>query len=239
MKLGILGGFGGYATIDFFRRLLERFSLDTERSYPHVIMDNNFSMPSRTKALLTGEGWDEIVDAIAHSIRMMLSENVDAIVLVCGTAHAFLPDVYRKVPKAKEKVVSIIDALGEKLKNDKINQVLVIAAEGALHRKIYTKKLKKMGIEAVEPAESEWKEIRKYIEAVKKNNYSDEMAEEYLRFIRRYGEKNIVLGCTEFPALVNEYKKRDPFYGDEFIFYDPLETVLANLEEISNMKKQS
>lgn len=237
MRLGVLGGFGGYATIDFFRRLLEKFSSSTERSYPHVIMDNNFSMPSRTKALLSGEGWDEIVEAITHSMRIMLSENVDAIVLVCGTAHAFLPDVYKIVPEAKDKVVSIIDALGEKLKKEEINQVLIVAAEGTLYRHIFSDRLKLLGIDGLEPSSNEWPEIRRFIEIVKRNNYSDDIAVDFLKFIQNYGRENVVLGCTEFPALVNEFKKSNPAYGKEYNFYDPLEVVLDKLVKMNTMLK--
>jgi len=232
MKLGLLGGFGGYATIDFFRRLLERFSSDTERSYPQVLIDCNFSMPSRTKALLTGEKWDEIVDAIAHSIKIMMTERVDAIVLVCGTAHAFLPDVYKKIPEAKEKVINIIDVLGERLESDKVKQVLIIAAEGTLYRHIYSNSLDKSGIVGVEPHEGDWSRIRYFIEAVKKNDYNDDVADDFLHFISKYNVKDVVLGCTEFPALVNEFKKKSPSYGEVYNFYDPLEVALEKIEEI-------
>lgn len=37
-KLGLIGGFGGYAALDSFRRILEKFQIDTERSYPHIII---------------------------------------------------------------------------------------------------------------------------------------------------------------------------------------------------------
>lgn len=50
-KVGIIGGFGAYATLNFYKRLLEEFASESERNYPHIIMDNNFTMPSRTRAL--------------------------------------------------------------------------------------------------------------------------------------------------------------------------------------------
>ena len=47
-SIGIIGGFGAFATLDFFGRLLVRFRSDCERNYPRIVMDNNFRMPSRT-----------------------------------------------------------------------------------------------------------------------------------------------------------------------------------------------
>ena len=74
-------------------------------------------MPSRTRALLYDECVDEIVKDIADSVRLMLSNEVDKIVLVCGTAHYFLEQVYELLPEAREHIVDIIDCLGERLQN--------------------------------------------------------------------------------------------------------------------------
>lgn len=53
-RIGIIGGFGAYATLDFYGRLLDSFEVASERDYPNMIIDNVYSMPSRTRALLTG-----------------------------------------------------------------------------------------------------------------------------------------------------------------------------------------
>lgn len=68
-KLGIIGGFGAYTTLNFYKRILEVFAAENEREYPHIIMDNNFTMPSRTKALLYNESYDVVVREIAESIK--------------------------------------------------------------------------------------------------------------------------------------------------------------------------
>ena len=88
-KIGIIGGFGAYATLNFYKRILEVFKGEKEWDYPHIIMDNNFTMPSRTRALLFDESYEEIVEEIGASMKRMISLDVDYIVLVCGTAHCF------------------------------------------------------------------------------------------------------------------------------------------------------
>lgn len=35
-SVGIIGGFGAYATLDFYRRFLEKFNCECERDYPHI-----------------------------------------------------------------------------------------------------------------------------------------------------------------------------------------------------------
>ena len=90
-RVGIIGGFGAYATLDFYGRLLDSFAVESERDYPNMIIDNVFSMPSRTRALLTGEGQTEIVETIANSMKKLLDYDVGRMVMICGTAHYFLP----------------------------------------------------------------------------------------------------------------------------------------------------
>lgn len=46
--IGILGSFGAYAPLDFYSRFLKVFESSCERNYPHIYMDNNYTMPSRT-----------------------------------------------------------------------------------------------------------------------------------------------------------------------------------------------
>ena len=60
--VGIIGGFGAYATLDFYDRFLTKFKSDCERDYPHIYMDNNYTMPSRTKALLYGDDYYHFPD---------------------------------------------------------------------------------------------------------------------------------------------------------------------------------
>ena len=217
-RVGIIGGFGAYATLDFYGRLLDSFAVESERDYPNMIIDNVFSMPSRTRALLTGEGQTEIVEIIANSMKKMLDYDVDCMVMVCGTAHYFLPYVYEKLPETKDKVINILEATGKHLAANNIDKVLILAAEGTLKQKLYSKSLAKYNIACIEPEEQYWEEIRYFIECVKQNKYDKELKNRFLHFLSRYDVGNIILGCTEFPVLLRHIYMDRKVYD----FYDPL-----------------
>lgn len=236
-KVGIIGGFGAYATLNFYKRILEQFASDSERNYPHIFMDNDFTMPSRTRALLYGEEYSAVVDGIAASMDKMCRLGADYIILVCGTAHAFLPDVYKLVPEAEKKVLDIINITRSKLLNESVNQVLVIAAEGTLKHEIYTKRFEKYGIKCENPQEECYAEIRMFIESVKRNKMDAETAKAFMDFLGRFGIKDIILGCTEFPILVDYISESGTKEGEElkrYRFWDPLEVTI---EELKNRLK--
>ncbi len=234
-KLGIVGGFGAYATLNFYRRILEVFASKSERNYPHIVMDNNFTMPSRTRALLFDEDYDDVVLGIAESMKLMLQQKVDKIVLVCGTAHYFLEDVYKIVPEAKGKVLDIIEVLGNELENKKKTDALVMAAEGALLKELYPAKLGKYGVSCISPPREYYDEIRFYIESVKQNKLNKDVAIRFVKFINSFSSNNIILGCTEFPILV-EYIQNKCMHEEiekdweKLCFFDPLEMVINHLK---------
>lgn len=236
-KLGIIGGFGAYATLHFYQRILEEFASETERDYPHIIMDNNFTMPSRTRALLCEEGYEEIVKGIAASMKLMLEQQADWIVLVCGTAHYFLEDIYAMIPQARGRVVDIISVLGEELEKRGEDELLVIAAEGALLKQLYSKRLEKYGISCISPKKECYAEIRFFIESVKRNQVDMSVCRRFEAFLKQYKVKNVILGCTEFPILVQcisemNMTREEKEEWEMYHFFDPLEMTIVRLKQI-------
>ena len=226
--VGIIGGFGAYATLDFYGRLLDSFAVESERDYPNMIIDNVFSMPSRTRALLTGAGQTEIVEHTVNSMKKMVDYDVDCMVMICGTAHYFLPYVYEKLPEAKDKVINILEATGKHLAANNIDKVLILAAEGTLKQKLYSRTLARYNIACVEPEEQYWEEIRYFIECVKQNKYDNELKDRFLRFLDGYDVDNIILGCTEFPVLLRHIDMGEGTSN----FYDPLTYGIQEIHRI-------
>ena len=151
-------------------------------------------------------------------MKKMLDYDVDCMVMICGTAHYFLPYVYEKLPEAKDKVINILEATGKHLAANNIDKVLILAAEGTLKQKLYSRTLARYNIACVEPEEQYWEEIRYFIECVKQNKYDNELKDRFLRFLDGYDVDNIILGCTEFPVLLRHIDMSEGTSN----FYDPL-----------------
>ena len=232
-KIGIIGGFGAYATLDFFKRILDMFASDCERNYPHVLLDNNFTMPSRTKALLTGEDYEIVVEEIAESLKKMCEYDVEHIILPCGTAHAFLNDVYKIIPEARGKIINLIETSGKTLAKSRVDDILVIAAEGSMKNRIYSEVFRTYGISCCYPEEEEYATVRYFIECVKRNELKAEVEAAFFKFLEKYNKTNILLGCTELPVLTNYIFSLQSCQKDiwnKYVFWNPLEMVLIELK---------
>lgn len=176
-----------------------------------------------------GIEYDAVVRMIAASMKKMEKLGADYIVMVCGTAHAFLPDVFKIVPEAEEKVLNIIEVLRDRLLMENVPKPLVIAAEGTLQQKIYPKYLAPLS--CVNPNEKYYDEIRYFIESVKRNSMNEVTFRRVILFLEEFACQDVVLGCTEFPILVDSIRKSQ-YAGKitSYRFWDPLELTIQKLK---------
>ena len=56
--LGVIGGMGPAATVEFMRRVIEATPARDDADHVHLIVDNDPHIPSRIAALLEGGGVD-------------------------------------------------------------------------------------------------------------------------------------------------------------------------------------
>ena len=82
MIIGLVGGMGSIATVDYFRRLIDAFPAQKEWDRPRIIIDNRCDIPSRVRGILYGEKTKEIVASLIESIQMMIAHKCEI-----GRAH--------------------------------------------------------------------------------------------------------------------------------------------------------
>ena len=200
--IGIIGGMGSYATIDFFRRLVDAFPAEKEWERPRIIVDNYCTMPSRVRAILYNERTDELIQDLSSSVRAMINLRAKRIILACNTSHVFLNDVIERVPESEEKILNIIDACGKEIKcRGGGGSVSLIASEGTIQTQIYNKIFMKYSITVNTPHEKQFELIRKFIESVKKNFIDLNVLKKFKDFLDSFNDEILVLGCTELPIL--------------------------------------
>lgn len=227
--VGIVGGMGSYATVDFFKRLVDAFPAEKEWDRPRIIIDNNCTMPSRVRALLYGEKREELESALTDSVSHMLDMGVSRIVFACNTSHCFIPAVTAAIPESKSVILHIIDALGQDLASRGVKSVGLMATEGTIDSKIYEDTFAPYGIHVTAPTEDAYSQLREFIEAVKQNSINDEVAARFKSFTDSFDEDCVIMGCTELPIMYRASVERG-FAPDKEI-YDPLQTAIDIIKE--------
>lgn len=230
MVIGILGGMGSYATLGLFERILEVFPAEKEWDRPRVIIDNRCTMPSRVRAILYGEKEDELVEALTDSVRFLINGGATHIILACNTSHVFLDKIYGKIPDAKDKIVHIIDELAKAISGDGIKKVFLLASEGTIETKIYSKYFDRYGVEIDYPDEKDFEKLRDFIEAVKQNKIDNNVLGDFVSYINNLDDENVILGCTELPILYAKCKDKITKK-----VYDPLDAALQKMVRMKRL----
>lgn len=225
--IGIIGGMGSYATLDFFRRILDVFPAEKEWDRPRVIIDNRCTVPSRVRAIIYEEERAIVIDELVKATRDLISCGAEYLVFACNTSHVFVDEVFRRVPEAKEKTIHIIEILAENMHKRKIDQAYLLASEGTIQSGIYTTYFNKYGIGLSFPMSEEYAEIRRYIEIVKQNKVDSETKEQFWKYCNSISCENIILGCTELPVLASAENSKTT--GK--VLWDPLEAAISEIKK--------
>ncbi|CAK0757092.1 aspartate racemase [Gammaproteobacteria bacterium] len=200
MVVGVIGGMGPYATLSFFKCLLDNTPSKKDRDHLHVIIDNNPKIPSRTRAFLFNK--DDPVPAIVKSANSLKFAGADFLVMPCNSAHYFLERVREQVDipfiNMIEKTCREVLILGPK-------SVGVLAGEVTVKGRLYEQFLEKYGIKVLQVSDKEQVTVRNIIEEVKNNSVTSNTRkhfQELLGILEEMGADVIVLGCTELPFVV-------------------------------------
>ena len=216
--IGILGGMGTQAGLDFCNKLakLNRGKLD--QKYPMFILYNKSNIPERPKNL---KKYYNVLNALVDGCKMLQRNKCKFIVMPCNTAHFWYDDVQKKID------VPILSIPKEVYKNTKKNtsknsKIGLLATEATLNNNIYHKFFLK-DYDLISPNKNLQKNsVNKAITLVKKGRVKE--AEKILRpavnqLIKKKCKK-IILGCTELPIAIFAYKSFKKAIKSK-IFIDP------------------
>ena len=244
--IGILGGMGTQAGLDFCNKLavLNRGKIDQE--YPLFLLYNKSNIPGRPESIGVQTGnisnskplkknkkkYQAVLNSLLRGCKLLQKNNCKFIVIPCNTAHYWYDDLKKKIKIPIINMPYEVFKVTKKTcrKNSKIG---LLATEGTLKTGVYNKIFDKdYNLEF--PTESLQKNcVNKAIKLVKMGNVK--LAEKIIRpaiqYLLNQKCKKIILGCTELPIAIFAFKSFKKVKESK-IFLDP-NLILA----VSSMSK--
>ena len=200
--LGVLGGMGPLATLDFQHKLLESTPADSDQQHLPSVIWNVPQIADRQKAL-AGEGPSPLPQLLAGIAKLNQAE-ASHIVIPCNTAHHW----YSELSKASDAPIlhivdTVIDALIQSA--EKPQRVGVIATQGTLDAGWFQQRLAAYDIETVTGDANElaqWFVPGCY--AVKRGQLLEGGALLSLQAqaLLARGAQRLILACTEVPVAL-------------------------------------
>lgn len=208
--IGVLGGMGPWATLDFFEKLLRLTPAKTDQEHLRVIIDNNPKIPDRSPAIL-GTGEDP-TPALVAGARTLQQAGADVIVIPCNTAHYFYERVQNAVSIPVLHIMEEVAATArEEVPTARVLGILATAA--AVSSGLYARACARRGIEVVNPDPSGQQVVNRAIYAVKGGQMGPEITAGLKKIadgLVGRGAQALVLGCTELPFVLKPQDVRVP-----------------------------
>lgn len=208
--IGVLGGMGPWATLDFFEKILRLTPAQQDQDHFRVLIDNNPKIPDRSPAI-EGKGEDPTPALVASALTLQRA-GADFLVIPCNTAHYF----YDRVQKAVSiPVLHIMDEVAASVADEVpgAHVLGVLATAATVASGLYARACARRGIEVVGPDPAGQKVVNRAIYAVKAGQMGSEITSGLQKVadgLVARGAQALVLGCTELPFVLKPQDVRVP-----------------------------
>ena len=239
--IGILGGMGTQAGLDFCNKLaiLNRGKIDQE--YPLFVLYNKANIPGRPESIgiHTGNLSNRLINkkskkkyllvlkSLLKGCQLLKKSKCKFIVIPCNTAHYWYDDLKKKINLPIINMPK--EVLNHTEKNCKINSSIgLLATEGTLKTGIYNNFFDKK-YNLIYPSNKIQKSsVNKAIKFVKMGNVksANKVIKKAIDYLIKKKCKKIILGCTELPIAIFAFKSFKKIKTSK-IFLDP-NLILAN-----------
>ena len=239
--IGILGGMGTQAGLDFCNKLamLNRGKIDQE--YPLFMLYNKSNIPGRPESIGVQTRtfsslprsaknitkYNKVLKSLLDGCKSLEKSGCKFIVIPCNTAHYWYEDLKRKIKIPIINMPKEVFLHTRKIckKNTKIG---LLATEGTLKTEIY-EKLFKNEYELIKPLDNlQLKSVNKTIKHVKMGNIklAEKSIKPAINYLIKNNCKKIILGCTELPIAIFAFKSLKNIKISK-LYLDP-NLILAN-----------
>ncbi|MFS2160461.1 amino acid racemase [Pseudomonas sp. Pseusp122] len=227
-KLGIVGGVGPAATVDFMGKVVVHTPADKDQEHIKMVVEQNPQIPDRTANLLRDE--TDPTMALYATCKRLESAGANAIAIPCNTAHAFVERIqaHLRVPivnMLSETVEWIAEHYGSG------RTIGLLATSGTVQSQVYHEVARHAGLQIITPGLDYQAMVMQaiYGERGIKAGYTDGLCREQLLLAAEHlcelGANVLILGCTELP-LVLQHSAGFRLNGHVVPLVDPT-TILA------------
>ncbi|MGE8502894.1 MAG: aspartate/glutamate racemase family protein [Pseudomonas sp.] len=206
--VGILGGMGPLATIDFMRKMLEATPATTDQDHVPVVVSSIPQVPDRTLAF-RGEGASPL-EAMLHSGRRLVDAGAGLVVIPCNTAHLWYDAVQQSIglPMLHLVDAALEDALALTGGTAPIGLLATDAtlASGLYLNRSTTSTNPTLRVQWLLPTAGEMLNlVMPGIAAVKAGQVerATELLAEAAMALGKRGAQALILGCTEIPVALS------------------------------------
>lgn len=222
-KLGIVGGIGPAATVDFMQKIVRHTAAERDQDHIRLIVDHNPQIPDRT-ANLVANGTDPTL-ALYSACKRLEANGASAVAMPCNTAHAY---VERIQPNLATPIVNMLTETVRHIATycQGHDTVGLLATSGTIASRVYHDAARGSPFDVIVPDDAHQAEVMDAIYGSQgvKAGYTEGRCKQSLmtalEHLVRRGASVVILGCTELPLVLPEHAAFD-VAGRTVVLLDP------------------
>ncbi len=233
--IGILGGMGTQAGLDFCNKLAILYRGKIDQDYPLFLLYNKSNIPGRPESIgihtgkLSGKINDKknkkkylsVLQSLIKGCDLLKKSNCKFIVIPCNTAHYWYDDLQKRI---KLPIINMPKEVFNYTKNKckKNSSIGLLATEGTLKTGVYNKFFDK-NFNLIFPSKTiQNNSVNEAIKLVKmgKVKLANKVIMPAINYLIKKKCKKIILGCTELPIAIFAFKSFKKIKSSK-VFLDP------------------
>lgn len=200
--VGILGGMGPAATVDFYDKLIRSTPVTHDQEHLRIVLWADPTTPDRAQAF-EGTGPDP-TPWLEQGIQHLIECGAEVLVVPCNTVHIYLPAALRN---KNIEFISIIDAAVEAaLKAQPGTSIGLLATNATLASGLYQRALAAQDMEPILPAAGMQNLLTTTIYRVKAGDTGPQVHQDVktiLEQLSRGTTGTVICACTEISVLLS------------------------------------
>lgn len=204
-KIGLLGGLGPEATIDYYKQILHAFQEgNTDLNYPEMII-YSVNM-SEFIGMMKKKDYPAAVDYLLEKIHSIHQAGADFAVLTANTPHLFFDELKEKSPLP---LISIVEVTCRECVRRNLKKPGLFGTGFTMNSSFYQEVFEKAGLKIEIPDEADRNYLNeKLFTEIELGIFKEETRQGLIKVIEKMKREkeidSIILGCTEFPLILTE-----------------------------------
>lgn len=211
--IGVIGGMGPAATVDFLARLTAAVGAADDEGHPRILVDSNPHVPSRNAAIAgTGPSPGPALAAMAKGLE---AQGAELLAMPCNAAHGWAGDIRAATP------LPFVDMVAEScaLIGD-ARRVGLIAVAATLDGRLYHRPLEAAGIRVLTPDRADVAALVARVKGGDSGEAARAAAVALARNLEAQGADIIIAACTEIPLVLDERNSPLPLISSTNVLAD-------------------
>ena len=202
--IGILGGMGTQAGLDFCSKLAKLNRGKADQKYPLFVLYNKSNIPDRKQNL---KKYNKVLKSLIDGCKFLQKSKCKFISIPCNTAHYWYKDLRKKI---KIPILNMPEIVYLNAKNNlEINSKIgLLATEATIKTGVYSHYFNKKFLLISPNTTLQQRSVNKSIKLVKmgKTKEAERAIKPAVNYLIKKKCKKIILGCTELPIAIFAYK---------------------------------